>query len=202
MLLLPTRTEASGARPLPSSPAIAPASTPASTGGESLRGEVLSAPNRLGRRLAVAVGALAVIGTTVVVVWAATRKKPPPEVAVQADVAETPLVRAGRLIASGDLDGAERLLTTLRESGDSAEVQEALALAAEKRGNRLGALAHQHRATRLRPKDPGPRAHLAALLFRLGQPGEACHQAHVALQLDPHASVGAVLAEARCKEGP
>jgi predicted Zn-dependent protease len=171
-----------------------------SAGADSLHGEVWSRPRRLRRRLAVALGALAVGGATLAVVLESTRRRPPPEVAVQADVTETPLARAARLLASGDLDGAEQLLAQLRQSGDSVEVQEALAAAAEKRGNRLGALAHQHRATRLRPRDAGPRARLAALLFRLGQPGEACHQARVALALDPHASVGTVLADAHCPE--
>ena len=80
-----------------------------------------------------------------------------------------------------------------------------LSSAAEKRGNRLGALAHLHHATRLQPRDPAARAHLAALLLRLGQPLEACRQARAALALPSPDSAAPedarqVLTQARCKE--
>src|SRR5581483_395901 len=101
------------------------------------------------------------------------------------DVVETPLERAERLMGSGDLDGAEAVLKSARADGDSAALQEALAACAEKRGNRLGALAHLERAARLSPKDAEPRGRLAALLFRLGHSSEACKTARVAIQLDP-----------------
>ena len=73
---------------------------------------------------------------------------------------------------------------------------------AEKRGNRLSALAHLHRATRLAPRDPAPRTRLAALLLRLGQTAEACRQARAALQLSTQDPTDAqkVIAQARCKE--
>jgi Flp pilus assembly protein TadD len=75
---------------------------------------------------------------------------------------------------------------------------------AEQLGNRLGALAHMHRATHLAPSDAEPRARLAALLLRLGQPAEACRQAQLALKLDAGARATAarsVISHARCRDG-
>jgi serine/threonine protein kinase len=122
-----------------------------------------------------------------------------------ASTVETPLVRAKKLIAEGDLDGADKVLRAARATGDSAELQEAMSEVAEQLGNRLGALAHMHRATRLAPGDAEPRARLAALLLRLGQPAEACRQAQLALKLDtgPRATAArSVITHARCRTTP
>ena len=77
---------------------------------------------------------------------------------------------------------------------------------AEQLGNRLGALAHLHRAIRLAaPDDAEPRARLGALLLRLGQPAEACRQARKALAIDAgprSSSARAVIAHAKCVGEP
>jgi Flp pilus assembly protein TadD len=79
-----------------------------------------------------------------------------------------------------------------------------MARVAELRGNRLSALAHLERAARLAPRDPVPPARLAALLYRLGHPGDACQRAREAVKLDPSgprtAAARTVLSQARCKE--
>ena len=118
---------------------------------------------------------------------------------------ESPIVRGKRLLGEGDLDGADKILRTARESSDSSELQEAMSEVAEQLGNRLGALAHMHRAIRISPDDPEPRGRLAALLLRLGQPVEACRQAKKALSQDGGARSSParlVLVHAKCKETP
>jgi predicted Zn-dependent protease len=114
------------------------------------------------------------------------------------------VTEARKLLAAGDLGAAEGMITRLREADDGAEVQELLAVLAERKGNRLSALAHQHRATRMRPRDPQVRSRLAQLLIRLGQPEEACKQARSLIEIDPHgpgaASAHGIFAQARCKE--
>jgi Flp pilus assembly protein TadD len=122
-----------------------------------------------------------------------------------AAAAEPPLVQGKRLLSEGDLDGAEKVLRAARETTDSAELQEAMSEVAEQLGNRLGALAHMHRAIKLAPDDAEPRARLGALLLRLGQPAEACRQAKKALSLDAgprSSSARSVVAHAKCKETP
>lgn len=118
---------------------------------------------------------------------------------------ESSLSRGKRLLAEGNLDAAAHELRAARRVGDSAELQEALAQLAEQLGNRLGALAHLHRAVALQPDTAEPRARLAALLLRLEQPAEACRLARSALERDaglPSAAARAVLAHANCKESP
>jgi Flp pilus assembly protein TadD len=118
---------------------------------------------------------------------------------------ESPLVHAKRLLGEGDLDGADKVLRAARANGDSPELQEAMSETAEQLGNRLGALAHLHRAVGLAPDDAEPRARLAALLLRLGQPSEACRQARMALTLDPGpraTAARAILTHARCPALP
>jgi serine/threonine-protein kinase len=196
MVLLP-RAEGPGA-PLSPSPQPATRNTKLPTPPPSI--EV----PRVRRGLLVIAGAAAV-GVTFAIAWTKTRKPTttaPPPLAAVATPPEAPLTTVTRLLATGDLDGADRLLAQLRAKGDSVELQESLSAAAERRGNRLGALAHLHRATRIAPKDAVARARLAALLVRLGQPAEACRQAQKALALDPKVDARAVLAQARCKENP
>jgi eukaryotic-like serine/threonine-protein kinase len=200
MMLLPTRNDSSGARPIPSPPPTVVELPPPS--GESSIG--LPARRRLGRPLLVGAGLMSLAGLGII--WARLHAAPAPSVAIAADRPEPPLDTARRLASTGDLDGADRILAKLRQEADSAPVQEEMSNVAERRGNRLSALAHLHRATRLAPRDPAPRAELAALLLRLGQPLEACRQARAALALpskeSPPKDAEKVIAQARCKETP
>jgi tetratricopeptide (TPR) repeat protein len=146
-------------------------------------------------------GSVALVAAAVgfVFVGLSRRHKPePPRVAST----EPALARGKRLLAEGDLDGADKILRDERESSDSAELQELMSEVAEQLGNRLGALAHMHRAIHLAPEDAEPRARLAALLLRLGQSRQACLQAQKALALDagPRASSArSVVAHAKCR---
>jgi hypothetical protein len=198
MMLLPTRADGSGARPMPSPPPTV-VELPPSTSDSSIG---LPARHRMSRPVLVGAGLISLAGLGVL--WTRMHADPAaPSVAIAADRQEPPLDVARRLATNGDLDGADRILSKLREEGDSAPVQEELSNVAERRGNRLSALAHLHRATRLSPRDPAPRAQLAALLLRLGQPLEACRQARAALALpskDPPKDAEKVIAQARCKE--
>ncbi|HWE30744.1 MAG TPA: serine/threonine-protein kinase [Polyangia bacterium] len=169
-----------------------------------MRGEM--APRTFGRNVALGLGgvALAAAAFGFVFMGRARRHAMPSTTAVAA-AAEPPLVQGKRLLSEGDLDGADRVLRAARESNDSAELQEAMSEVAEQLGNRLGALAHMHRAIHLAPEDAEPRARLGALLLRLGQSAEACRQAKKALSLDagPRSSAArAVIAHAKCKETP
>ena len=169
-----------------------------------MRGEM--APRTFGRNVALGLGgvALAAAAFGFVFMGRARRHAMPSPTAVAA-AAEPPLVQGKRLLAEGDLDGADKILRAARETNDSAELQEAMSEVAEQLGNRLGALAHMHRAIHLAPEDAEPRARLGALLLRLGQPAEACRQAKKALSLDagPRSSAArSVVAHAKCKETP
>jgi serine/threonine-protein kinase len=166
-------------------------------------------PGRFGRNVAFTLMAVALVTAALGFVFfnrAHQRPQPPaPDTPPPAPtVAETPLTHGKRLISEGDLDGADKVLRAARAQGDSPELQEAMSEVAEQLGNRLGALAHMHRATHLAPNDAEPRARLAALLLRLGQPAEACRQAQLALKLDAGARATAarsVITHARCREG-
>jgi serine/threonine protein kinase len=169
-----------------------------------LRGEVL--PRTFGRNVALGLGGVALAAAAFGFVFMGrARRHAIPQPTQVAAAAESPLVTGKRLLAEGDLDGADKILRAARESADSAELQEAMSEVAEQLGNRLGALAHMHRAIRLSPEDAEPRGRMAALLLRLGQPVEACRQAKKALSLDggPRASAArSVIAHAKCKETP
>jgi serine/threonine-protein kinase len=176
------------------------------TGGETPSAVLFTKPRRR-RRLALGItSAVVIAGAAVALAVVHRPADAPPKIESpgKPDIVETPLERAERLMGSGDLDGAEAVLKNARADGDSAPLQEALAACAEKRGNRLGALAHLERAARLSPKDAEPRSRLAALLFRLGHSSEACKTARVAIQLDPEGpragAARAVISQARCKE--
>ncbi len=209
LMLLP-RSDASGARPLPvtgDTPTVSgdrpsqrlyrgdldskenPLATPPGldTSDSVLRGEVLSErlPRTSRRRLAVVAGALTVLAGAGAVLFITTHHPAPPTVPAVQPVTETPLEQAEKLLAAGNVDGADALLLKEREKSDSPALQEALAQIAEKRGNRMGALGHLEHATRLAPKDAEPRARLAALLYRFGHTDQACKKAKAALQLDP-----------------
>jgi serine/threonine-protein kinase len=169
-----------------------------------LRGEVV--PRTFGRNVALGLGgvALAAAAFGFVFMGRARRHLLPSPTPIAA-AAEPPLVQGKRLLSEGDLDGADKVLRAAREGSDSTELQEAMSEVNEQLGNRLGALAHMHRAIKLSPDDAEPRARLGALLLRLGQPAEACRQAKKALSLDAgprSSSARAVIAHAKCKETP
>jgi serine/threonine protein kinase len=167
-----------------------------------LRGEVL--PRTFGRNVALGLGGVAVAAAAFGFVFMGrARRHAIPATQPVAAVAESPIVRGKRLLAEGDLDAADKILRSAREGADSSELQEAMSEVAEQLGNRLGALAHMHRAVRIAPEDPEPRGRLAALLLRLGQPVEACRQAKKALSQDGGARSSParlVLVHAKCKE--
>ena len=169
-----------------------------------LRGQMV--PRTFGRNVALGLGGVALAAAAFGFVFMGrARRHAAPSTTPVAAAAESPLVRGKQLLAEGDLDGADKLLRAVRETSDSAELQEAMSEVAEQLGNRLGALAHMHRAIRLSPEDGEPRARLGALLLRLGQPAEACRQARRALSLDagPRSSAArSVIAHAKCKENP
>jgi serine/threonine protein kinase len=170
-----------------------------------LRGEVI--PRTFGRNVALGLGGVALAAAAFGFVFMARARRHAMPTTAQASAAafESPLLRGKRLLSEGDLDGADKVLRTARESSDSAELQEAMSEVNEQLGNRLGALAHMHRAIRLAPEDAEPRARLGALLLRLGQPAEACRQSKKALSIDAgprSSSARAVIAHAKCKETP
>jgi len=217
MMLLPTRSEVSGARRLPRTgenapvtPApvtVVPGESPIGVIDSQLRGEVVHKRAPFGRRLAVGFAGLLVLAGAAVLGFAMLYKTPPPPAPKPAPVVVLPPVKqAEALIAANDLDGAERILNVERDRANSVDVQEALAIVAERRGKNLGALGHLHVAAKLAPHDAEPRARMAALLFRLGDRVEACRNAALALKLDPAGSrsgaARTVVAQARCKEAP
>jgi serine/threonine-protein kinase len=201
-LVLATTRDMAAPTPAPQPPSDEESASMAS-------GEVV--PRTFARSVALGLGGLALlVGTAAlgfVFVGRARRHAPLPM--NQAAVSlESPLVRAKQLLGEGDVDGADQVLRSARQAGDSAELQEAMSEVAEQLGNRLGALAHMHRAIALAPGDAEPRARMAALLLRLGQPSEACRQARRALSIDagPRATAArSVVAHAKCtlpKEAP
>jgi serine/threonine-protein kinase len=207
-ILLPTR-EAAHALPELSATRDMGMPTPIPGDGEPGDSQLFGddeVPRTFGRNVALGLGGVAVAAAAFGFVFMArARRHALPAPAPLAIVAESPLVHGKRLLAEGDLDGADKVLRSARETTDSAELQEAMSEVAEQLGNRLGALAHMHRAIHLAPDDAEPRARLGALLLRLGQPAEACRQAKQALSLDAgprSSSARAVVAHAKCKENP
>src|SRR5207302_9715758 len=112
MMLLPTRSDSSGARPLPSPPPTVVEMPPSS--GESSIG--LPARRSLGRPLLFGAGLLSLTGLGVI--WTRLHAPAPaPPMAIASDRdgrAEPPLDAARRLVSAGDLDGADRILIKLR----------------------------------------------------------------------------------------
>ncbi len=162
-------------------------------------------PRTFGRNVALGLGGVALAAAAFAFVFMGRARRHVMPTTTVAAAAEPPLVQGKRLLIEGDLDGADKVLRTARETTDSSELQEAMSEVAEQLGNRLGALAHMHRAIKLAPDDAEPRARLGALLLRLGQPAEACRQAKKALSLDAgprSSSARAVIAHAKCKETP
>jgi serine/threonine protein kinase len=222
MMLLPTRSETSGARRLPrtgenatldltggdtsrelagsSSPSLELA--PSEPTDSQMRGEVLRPPRAFGRRLAIGLGSLILVAGIGVVAFVAVRGQPKPPITTGAD----PIERAQKLLDAGDFDGAhailveERKLVDQGKRSDSPTLHELLAIVAEKRGNRLKAMGHLEHAMRLAPNDAEPVARLAALLLRLGDPTHACKKAKDAIKLGSEPAK-MIVAQA-CKEGP
>ncbi|HEY7958056.1 MAG TPA: serine/threonine-protein kinase [Polyangia bacterium] len=169
-------------------------------------------PRRRGRRLVALVGGAVVLAGAARFGWVEYARRETPKLVRPAPAPqprESPAAEAERLLAGGDLAGADRLLSGARARGDSSPLEAALSLSAERHGNRLGALAHLETAARLAPADPAPRARLAALLHRLGYDADACKSARAALALVPAGTITdavtdarSVLTQARCKEAP
>ncbi|MEO6951476.1 MAG: protein kinase [Polyangia bacterium] len=117
-------------------------------------------------------------------------------------VAETPsapralLTDVDELIATGQLDAAATRLTALHHDGETPRLERLTAEVAEKRGHRLEALAHMHRAKTLAPEDPVIRQALASLLSRLGNDA-ACTEARTAQRLASAHSDPATLAQSQ-----
>src|SRR5207302_8475195 len=171
-ILLPTRREASYSGPLPTHerptdvattrdmavPTPPPEVPPGAMDDEpmtesQLRGEVI--PRTFGRNVALGLGGVAVAAAAFGFVFMGrARRHASPTTQPVAAAPESPIVRGKRLLGEGDLDGADKILRTARESSDSSELQEAMSEVAEQLGNRLGALAHMHRAIRISPDDP------------------------------------------------
>jgi tetratricopeptide (TPR) repeat protein len=172
-----------------------------------LSGEVLRRPP-LGRRLAVGLGGAAVVAAMAVGgAWLALHVDDKPASSAAAPAPKpAPEAEARRLLDAGDLDGAGKVLAQARARFDSSELQELYARWSEQRGNRLAALAHLERASRLAPTDARPRGRLADLLYRMGQKRDACRAADAALKLDPSGArapdARTVFTQARCKEVP
>ena len=87
-----------------------------------------------------------------------------------------------KLISEGQLDAAAARLTALHHDGETPQLERLTAEVAEKRGHRLEALAHMHRAKTLAPDDPVVRQALAQLLARFGNEA-ACTEARTANRL-------------------
>jgi Flp pilus assembly protein TadD len=151
----------------------------------------------------VGLGLAALAAGGAVVFW--HRHPTPPSPAPAPHVAEAtpadPLVQARRLLDRDDLDGAGRILDAERARHDGTDLQLLLGEVSLRRGNRLGALAHLHRATRLAPDNAEAHARLASLLRLLGQGEHACREARAALSRDPKSSI-AIAAANGCPASP
>jgi serine/threonine-protein kinase len=174
-----------------------------------LAGEALPKRGRLGRRLAFGVGGLAVVAGSVAAVVLVRHPPAPAAPPPAPPPIESPLQQAEKLIQSGDLTRAEAILQGEKQKSDSMQIEEALATVAERQNHPLRALSLLEKVARSSPKDPEPRARMAALLHRMGDKKEACQQALQALKLDPKGSrsvaARTVVAQAHCpspKEAP
>ncbi len=131
---------------------------------------------RTRKQLAIALGAVGLVGALGLGLWRLPR--PAPRDKPQAQVNLDP-VRS--LIVAGKLDDAEQQLAGAPESATTLFLRSAIA---EQRGERLNALGMLHEAARREPQNPEPQAQLSALLQRLGHAREACKVARQALDLD------------------
>ena len=176
-----------------------PSHDPTLAGGEGEGDDLLPAPASQRRWLWPALAGGVVVAALVGgLIGRSPPGKPDPPAPGDGPVAE-PLKLAHELIDHGDLDGAARILTAERRRQDGTEVHLLLGEVAQAQGNRLRALAHLHRATRLAPDQPDPHARLAALLALLGQREAACQEARLALRQSPeHPSARATLTVAKC----
>jgi Flp pilus assembly protein TadD len=140
-----------------------------------------------------------IAGVAGVALLATSRAPAPPPAPTVAPVPRDPIAAARRLLAAGDLDGAGRVLAEARASSDGTDLQILLGEVALRRGNRLRALAHFHRATRLGAEQAEPHARLAGLLAQLGQRDAACKEARLALARDGKSAAARAAADAaRC----
>ncbi|HEX2569827.1 MAG TPA: protein kinase [Polyangia bacterium] len=191
----------SPARPLPATSAAAGGEAIASVAAPVAMTEANAEapPAGRGRKVALALGVFLVVGGILIGVGLHRRRAAPPAPTVPQDNA--PLEMARRLLNADDLESAERILRRERGARDGTDLQLLLGDLEERQGNRLGALAHLHRATQLAPKQPDPHARLGALLALLGQREAACREVKMALDLDGKNSIArATAAAAGCKE--
>ncbi len=149
---------------LPTLPNIAPV---VATGSDSFEGELAPPRNTGARSVTLMVLALALVGGAAT--WWSRRQPLAPE------SVEVRQIRA--LVAKGELDAAAAQIEVLHRQGESVLLERVTAEVAERRGRRLEALAHLHRAKTLAPTDAVVRVDLAALLLRLGNRPDACRQA-------------------------
>ena len=105
-----------------------------------------------------------------------------PSIPVETTAPRRQLDDVEKLIGEGQLDAAAARLTAIHHDGETPQLERLTAEVAEKRGHRLEALAHMHRAKTLAPDDPVVRQALAQLLARLGNEA-ACTEAHTANRL-------------------
>ena len=171
--LVPRRDNTGQTAQLRTVPPIVPPIAPvvAATSTESFDGE-LAPPRHTGARsLALVLVALVLAGGAAA--WWSRRAPPSP---LPTESAEVRQIRA--LVARGELDAAAAQIEVLHRQGESVVLERITAEVAERRGRRLEALSHLHRAKTLAPSDAVVRVDLAALLLRLGNRPDACRQAH------------------------
>jgi serine/threonine-protein kinase len=193
-----------------SSPGVSPGVSP-ETSVDPLDESPGEVPQRSGRKLVLVAGGLAMLAAAATTLLFAEKRAPRPAPAALPSLTagEAPhekIELAEKLIQSGDLIRAEAILQAEKQRADSSRIEEALAVVAERQEKLLAALGHLEKAARLQPKDPEPRARLAALLLRAGDPSHACKQAREALKLDPQGTrsgaARVVVAQAHCSPLP
>lgn len=173
--------------------------------------EIEGIPRHRGmRNLGIVLGVIAVAsGVASLVLFLRQRQLPPPVAAATVQTPSPaptrppppPRMVARQLLNAGDADGAARILEHERVVHDDSPLQLLLGDVALRQGNRLSALAHYHRARHLAPQDAEPHARLATLLAQMGQVEYACHEAAVALAINPQDAVArGAMKTANCKE--
>ena len=190
LLPLAQRGDSTGPTPAPV-PELLPRGTdnapatafdPGSTSGEPVVAPSLfdeePARGKAGRVVAIGLAVLALCAAAL----GATRSHGPVVVEAEAPPRKGPLADVEALVDDGKLDAAAARLVVLHHDGETPALERLTALVAERRGHRLEALAHMHRAKTLAPGDPAVRQALASLLSRLGNEA-ACAEARTARKL-------------------
>jgi serine/threonine-protein kinase len=211
--LLPfaSRTDVTGqVAPLPSAPPHADASGPltVSRGLDAATSSEMAMLDPRRRARGVVAGIFAVAAVVGVTLGArAIGRSSHATITPNVVAAHSELDDIRQLIEKDRLDEASSELAVLHKKGESAELERVTSEVAERRGRRLEALAHLHRAKTLAPTDARTRNALAHLLFRLGQRVDACHQAARGLELASvsndtatSADLRGILKEAACSD--